>query len=151
MSKVTSKLRNKSNFKLKEQHVYFQSSEQMNQISDNTVNLTFTSPPYWLVKDYHHEKQIGRETYQNYLKRLNAVWDECFRVTKDNGLLIINVGTKRHLGRYYPLAMDIYKNIKDWKLLDRHVWVIPNALPQPNHYMNKLVDNKHEDILIWVK
>ena len=123
----------------------------MVQLNDGVVDLTFTSPPYWRVKDYHHEKQIGQETYQGYLNRLNDVWNECYRVTKPNGVLAINVGSKRYLGRYYPIAMDISKNMRDWKLVDQYVWMIPNALPQPNHYMNRLPDNKYEDILIFAK
>ena len=75
----------------------------------------------------------------------------CYRVTKPDGLLVVNVGSKRHLGRYYPISMDIYHNMTGWELLDKHVWIVPNALPQPNHYMDKLPDNKHEDLLIFGK
>ena len=133
------------------QKAYFESSESMERVANGAVDLVFTSPPYWLIKNYSHEKQIGREAYQTYLDRLNKVWNECYRVTTPNAVLAINIGSKRHLGRYHPIAMDIYKNMADWKLLDQYVWFIPNALPQPNHYMNKLPDNKYESILVFAK
>lgn len=31
------------------------------------------------------------------------------------------------------------------------LWYIPNALPQPNHYMNRLFDNKFEYLLVFLK
>jgi len=139
-------------FEFDSQVVYFKSSENMEEINDNVVDLVFTSPPYWMIKDYDHENQIGLEpSYQLYLERLNKVWDECYRVTKDNAILAINIGTKRHLGQFYPIGMDIYKNMKKWKLLDRLIWYIPNALTQPSFYLDKLPDNKFEDVLIFSK
>lgn len=135
-----------------EQIVHFQSSESMSVIKNAPVDLVFTSPPYWLIKDYDHKDQIGiEESYQTYLDRLNIVWSECYKVTKESAILAINIGTKRHLGEFYPIGMDIYKNMKDWKLIDRLIWYIPNALTQPAGYTNKLPDSKFEDILIFAK
>ena len=147
-----SKLANTSSkLSLLGQTVHFSSSESMNEIKES-VNLVFTSPPYWMIKDYEHKDQIGLEkTYQEYLDRLNLVWDECYRVTKDNALLAINIGTKRHQGQFYPIGMDIYKNMEKWKLIDRIIWYIPNALTQPNYYTDKLPDSKFEDVLIFAK
>ena len=105
-----------------------------------------------MIKDYDHDSQIGlEESYQEYLDRMNNVWDECFRVSKDNAILAINIGIKRHQGKFYPIGMDIYKNMKDWKLIDRIIWYIPNALTQPKFYLDKLPDNKFEDVLIFAK
>ena len=138
--------------KYKKQTVYFQSSEFMSVIKKPIVDLIFTSPPYWNLKDYDHEGQIGLEdTYQTYLDRLNKVWDECYAVSKESALLAINIGTKRHIGKFYPIGMDIYKNMQKWKLVDRLIWYIPNALTQPAGYTNKLPDNKFEDVLIFAK
>lgn len=124
---------------------YFGSSERMNQLGNCSVDLPFTSPPYWRSKDYDHKDQIGRESYPEYIKRLGVVWAECYRVAKPDGVLVINIGSKRHLGTYHPIAMDIHANMSDWKMIDKYAWIIPNALPQPNHYTDKLPDNKHED------
>lgn len=131
--------------------VFFTSSEKMNQIKDGSVDLVFTSPPYWNLKDYGHPGQIGQEAYDAYLERLNAVWREAYRVTKDNGILVINVGNRRVNKKYIPLAMDIYKTISDWILLDTIIWYKPNALPQPAPYINHLFDDKFEYVLVFGK
>lgn len=133
------------------QTVIFGNSESMPEIPTGTVDLIFTSPPYWNLKDYDHPSQIGQESYDEYLGRLNIVWQECYRVAKSEGVLVINVNHRRHEKRYYPIAFDIYKRIAGWKLLDILIWYIPNALPQPNYYINKLFDNKFEHILILAK
>ena len=39
----------------------------------------------------------------------------------------------------------------NWQLLDIWTWFIPNALPQANYYIEKLLDNKSESILVFVK
>jgi len=60
-------------------------SRQMNLVSDKSVHLVITSPPYWQLKDYGTENQIGyHEDYETYINNLNLVWKECFRVL-DNG------------------------------------------------------------------
>jgi DNA modification methylase len=39
--------------------VYFKSSADMSEIPDESVNLIITSPPYWTLKDYENDEQIG--------------------------------------------------------------------------------------------
>jgi DNA modification methylase len=34
-------------------------SHQMNEITDKSVHLIITSPPYWQLKDYGTDRQIG--------------------------------------------------------------------------------------------
>jgi len=133
------------------QTIYFQSSEDMSSIDDGYVSFIMTSPPYWNLKDYQHKEQIGQEEYEHYLERMNLVWDECYRVSKENAIMAINIGNRRHKKRYLPIAMDIYKKMEDWKLLDVLIWYIPNALPQPNYYIEKLFDDKYEFVLIFGK
>jgi len=82
---------------------------------------------------------------------MNRVWNECFRVTKDNGLLAINVNSLRHDRVFRPIAMDIYAKIPKWKLIDVFTWYVPNALPQPAFYIDKLFDNKFEFVLLFAK
>jgi len=66
------------------QKVYFGSSEKMTQVADKSVNLIVTSPPYWQLKDYGHENQIGfDDSYEAYLDRLDVVWKESFRVLEE--------------------------------------------------------------------
>jgi len=68
-------------------------SRKMIELSDNTVDLVVTSPPYWHIKDYEVEGQIGYgQSLHEYLKNLYTVWKECFRVLKPGTRLCINIG-----------------------------------------------------------
>jgi DNA modification methylase len=75
----------------REQKIYFSSAEHMVQIPDNSITLVVTSPPYWNVRDYGGD-QIGyQQSYDEYIKSLNRVWDECIRVLQPNGKFAINL------------------------------------------------------------
>jgi len=73
--------------------VYFKSSEKMSEIPDNSVNLIITSPPYWTLKDYENDNQIGYNStsFESYLDNLEKVWFECVRVLAPDGKLCINI------------------------------------------------------------
>jgi DNA modification methylase len=73
--------------------VYFKSSADMSEIPDNSVNLIITSPPYWTLKDYENEDQIGlgSPSFDKYLEDLEQVWHECVRVLAPDGKLCINI------------------------------------------------------------
>lgn len=141
-----------SELRVENQTVFFGTSEEMSRIGDGTVDFVVTSPPYWNLKNYGGaENQIGQEGYREYLERLNSVWGECFRVAKENAVLIVNINSRRHQKQFYPIAFDIAQAIEGWKLWDTVIWYIPNALPQPNHYMERLFDNKFEYLLVFIK
>lgn len=133
------------------QTVYFHTSEDMSLIAEESVDFIITSPPYWNLKNYGSAKQIGQETYEEYLKRLNRVWRECYRVAKPNTIMVVNVNSRRVNKRFYPIAFDIYRTMEQWSLWDIMIWYVPNALPQPNHYMERLFDNKFEFLLVFLK
>ena len=72
--------------------IFQKSSEHMSEIPDNSIRLIITSPPYFNVKDYGMENQIGKSSssYEHYLVSMLPVWEECFRILKPNGKLCIN-------------------------------------------------------------
>lgn len=77
-------------------------SRQMNELKDRSVHLVVTSPPYWQLKDYGTEDQIGfNDSYENYINHLNIVWKECFRVLHDGCRLCINIGDQFARSVYY--------------------------------------------------
>jgi DNA modification methylase len=137
--------------KIAGQTVHFGSSENLSAVRDGTVQLFVTSPPYWNLKDYGHPGQIGESSYEVYLERLARVWEECFRKATPGAVLVVNVNSRRHKKQFYPLAFDIARTMRGWTLWDHLVWYIPNALPQPNHYMERLFDNKFESLLVFIK
>lgn len=134
------------------QRVFFGSSERMTGVPDGSIDLFMTSPPYWNLKKYGNDAvEIGQESYEQYLHRLNTVWSECFRTAKEDALLIVNINSRRYKKKFYPIPFDIAGQMTGWELWDTLIWYIPNALPQPNHYMERLFDNKFEYILVFKK
>lgn len=88
----------------------------MSLIEDESVHLIVTSPPYWQLKDYGSERQIGfHESYESYINQLNIVWAECFRVLKEGCRLCINIGDQFARSVYYgrykviPIRTEIIK------------------------------------------
>ena len=91
-------------------------SRQMNLVSDKSVQLVVTSPPYWQLKDYGTENQIGyHEDYETYINSLNLVWKECYRVLDNGCRLCINIGDQFARAVYYgrykviPIRTEIIK------------------------------------------
>lgn len=82
--------------------IIFGDSRNMKQIKDKSVHLIITSPPYWQLKDYGDEKQIGfNDSYEEYINNLNLVWQECNRVLADGCRLCINIGDQFARSVYY--------------------------------------------------
>ena len=133
--------------------VFLGDSRSMPEVEDESVNLFVTSPPYWNLKKYgaHDDREVGQSGYEEYLADMQRVWDECYKKAVPNAVLVINVNSRRHQKRFYPIAFDIVARMTGWKLLDHVIWYIPNALPQPNHYMERLLDNKYESCLVFTK
>jgi site-specific DNA-methyltransferase (adenine-specific) len=119
--------------------IYFKSSTRMNEVSDNSVHLIVTSPPYWNIKDYGHPKQIGyKDSLPDYFKKLNKVWSECVRTLAPGCRLCVNIGdqylraTKDTPYQIIPLHAMLVNNItnyfKDVLYLGSIIWSkIPNT------------------------
>jgi site-specific DNA-methyltransferase (adenine-specific)/site-specific DNA-methyltransferase (cytosine-N4-specific) len=60
---------------------------------DNTFQCCVTSPPYWGLRDYGMENQIGAEmVLSDYISNLVSVFTEVFRVLKSDGTFWLNIG-----------------------------------------------------------
>jgi len=67
--------------------------ETLKTLPDNYVNCCVTSPPYYNLRDYNCNGQIGlEETPQEYIQKLIDVFREVKRVLSDNGTAWINIG-----------------------------------------------------------
>ncbi|OIO93192.1 MAG: DNA methylase N-4 [Armatimonadetes bacterium CG2_30_59_28] len=91
-------------------------SRNMAEVEEHSVHLVVTSPPYWQLKDYGHDGQIGfNDTYEDYINNLNLVWNECWRVLHPGCRLCINVGDQFARSVYYgrykviPIRTEIIK------------------------------------------
>lgn len=68
-------------------------SRNMVEVPDESVALIVTSPPYWHIKNYGAEGQIGYgQTLHEYLIDLSRVWREAWRVLQPGRRLCINIG-----------------------------------------------------------
>ncbi|HOE39685.1 MAG TPA: DNA methyltransferase [Bacteroidales bacterium] len=91
-------------------------SRQMSELNDESVHLIVTSPPYWQLKDYGTDNQIGfHDDYETYINHLNLTWAECFRVLHKGCRLCINIGDQFARSTYYgrykiiPIHSEIIK------------------------------------------
>ena len=91
-------------------------SRRMKEVPDESVHLIITSPPYWQLKDYGDERQIGfHDSYEEYINNLNLVWNECHRVLHKGCRLCINIGDQFARSVYYgrykviPIRTEIIK------------------------------------------
>lgn len=91
-------------------------SRHMAELSDESVHLIVTSPPYWQLKDYGVDDQIGfNDDYETYVNHLNLVWSECFRVLQKGCRLCVNIGDQFARSTYYgrykviPIHTEIIK------------------------------------------
>ena len=91
-------------------------SRQMTELKNKSVDLIITSPPYWQLKDYGIENQIGYDdSYEDYINNLNLVWKECYRVLNNGCRLCVNIGDQFARAVYYgrykviPIRTEIIK------------------------------------------
>jgi len=88
---------------LKTSHkIVFGDARRISLVDDKSIHLIITSPPYWQLKDYGTEGQIGfDDSYENYINNLNLVWQECHRVLHDGCRLCVNIGDQFARSVYY--------------------------------------------------
>ncbi|MHB1630533.1 MAG: DNA-methyltransferase [Bacilli bacterium] len=67
--------------------------EELRRISDQTFQCCVTSPPYWGLRDYGMEDQIGAEmVVDEYITNLVTIFREVRRTLRDDGTLWLNIG-----------------------------------------------------------
>lgn len=93
--------------------IFCKSSENMNELPDNSVHLMITSPPYNVGKEY--DKNLSLKEYRDFLKK---VWKEVYRVLVPGGRACINIA---NLGRkpYIPLHAFIIEDMLEIGFLMR--------------------------------
>lgn len=73
--------------------VFLGSSERMTEIPDAAVHSCVTSPPYYGLREYEADGQLGHEaTVAEYVERLVGVFREVRRVLRADGTLWLNLG-----------------------------------------------------------
>lgn len=113
------------------------SSKSLDMINDKEVKLVFTSPPYYNAKEYSVYK-----SYSAYLKKMQDVIKQCYRVLEDGRFIVINVSpviTKRPGREFesirYPIHFDFHKILNDvgFEFIDEIIWLKPQfSVPNRN-------------------
>lgn len=103
----------------------------LKNVDNNSVHLTFTSPPYYNARDYSIYS-----SYEEYIEFLSQVFEEVHRVTKDGRFLIINTSPviiprvgRKYSSKRYPIAFDLHNKLVNngWEFIDDIYWVKPDA------------------------
>ncbi|MCX7883405.1 MAG: DNA methyltransferase [Brevinematales bacterium] len=144
-------------------------SRKMKEINDESIHLIITSPPYWQLKDYGNDRQIGfNHTYDEYINNLNLVWKECYRVLHKGCRLCINIGDQFARAVYYgrykviPIREEIIKFCEEigFDYMGAIIWQKPTTMnttggasvmgsfPYPR---NGIIKIDYEFILIFKK
>lgn len=67
--------------------------ERLKQLPAESIDCVMTSPPYWALRDYGTDGQLGLEpTFQEYITKLCDIFDEVKRVLKPSGTCWVNLG-----------------------------------------------------------
>ncbi|MFH1460037.1 MAG: DNA methyltransferase [Candidatus Omnitrophota bacterium] len=105
--------------------------EALKYVPDESVHLTFTSPPYYNARDYSIY-----QSYEEYLKFLEDVFREVYRVTKEGRFFVLNTSpiiipriSRAHASKRYSIPYDIHPLLvkMGWEFIDDIVWVKPEA------------------------
>ena len=100
-------------------------------LPEDSIDLVVTSPPYWGLRDYGHEDQIGLEPHpQLYVDNLVEICREIKRIIKPSGSFWLNLGDT-----YYGSGKGAGTPLEDAKevyIMDR------SSVPKQNHRSNWL-------------
>ena len=125
--------------------------ETMAKMPDNFVQSIITSPPYYNLRDYGVEKQIGIEsTYSEYLHNLIKVFNECKRVLKKDGVCFVNIGDT-YINNSLIGIPDRFKILmidNGWICRNDIIWHKPNAIPQS---VKNRFSNDYERVFMFTK
>jgi DNA modification methylase len=114
----------------------------LRSLPDRSVHCIITSPPYWGLRDYGIEGQIGIEpSPEEYVQKIVAVLREARRVLRDDGTMWLNLGdcyarsrstwglkAKDLVGIPWRVAFALQAD--GWYLRSDIVWAKPNPMPE---------------------
>lgn len=116
--------------------------ETLRKLPDCCCSTCVTSPPYYGLRNYGADGQIGlEETPEQYIERLVAIFREVRRVLMDDGTLWVNIGdsyaTKTAAGGIkrkdlmgIPWLLAFALRADGWHLRADIIWQKPNAMPE---------------------
>lgn len=133
--------------------IYNVDSRKISEILNKDVQIqtTITSPPYFDMKDYGVDGQVGYgQKYDDYLDDLQSIFGQVYTYTKENGTLWIIIDTFKRNNTIVPLPFDLAERIQQvgWLLQDIIIWKKDKTVPWSN---NGFTQRKFEYILLFSK
>lgn len=113
-------------------------------INDNSVDLVFSSPPYYIGKEYDDHSDIS-----GFIELQAAIFSELVRVLKPGGSLCWQVGSHVKDGIVNPLDYYVFAESlrhKDLRLRNRIIWTFGHGLHCSNRF-----SGRHETVLWFSK
>ncbi|MCA6085367.1 site-specific DNA-methyltransferase [Candidatus Endomicrobiellum agilis] len=107
------------------------SEQALLKIQDKTIQLIFTSPPYYNARMYS-----DYTSYDSYLEKMYSILKQCNRILEDGRFIIINVSpviTKRPGREFesirYPIHFDFHKILENagFYFIDEIIWIKPEC------------------------
>lgn len=120
--------------------VYNKSSNDMVEIEDNSIQVVFTSPPYYNLRNYgngnENERELGHETSTaEYVENMCRHFREVKRVLKNEGSFFLNIGETYSRGENLLIPTRLLLSLCDnegWYIVNEIIWKKSNSIPQPN-------------------
>lgn len=95
----------------------------LKELENESINMCITSPPYWGLRDYGVDGQLGlEETFEEYINKLCDIFDEVNRVLRDDGTCWVNIGDTYSTTRWSnaPSTTGISQSHSDVVLNKKH-------------------------------
>ena len=131
--------------------IYNKSSETMEELEDESVNVSVGSPVYWKMKVYQlPSNQLGQEnTVEEYMDNLKKHYKEVYRVLRNDGSLFVNINDCCKDGEYQMIPQRFVLMLKSigFILNDEFQWLKQN--PRPTGGKRSI--RRHEPIFHFVK
>ena len=137
--------------------LYNKSSETMNEVKDKSIQVVFTSPPYYQLRNYGNSKnggtpELGLETtIDEYINHLSKFFKEVKRVLKDEGSFFLNIADTIRGGENLLIPNRLVLNLCDkqgWHLVNELIWQKTNPIPSST---DGRLQNSYEKIFHLVK
>jgi len=118
--------------------------DYLEQLSENTIDLVVTSPPYFVGKEYDTSKSV-----KDFSKELQSVLPPLIRALKSGGNLCFQVGNHVQDGQLTPLDAVIFSEIlkhPELILRNRIIWTFGHGA-----HASKRFSGRHETVLWYSK
>lgn len=138
--KAKKRLAKKKSLKLDKQpyKIFHKSCENMDDVEDGSIQVVFTSPPYWDLRNYGvgtaKNPELGHErTPQEFVRKLSGILREVRRVLNDRGSFFLNIGDTYRTGVNALIPPRLILNLCDnegWFFINEIIWKKSVTTPQ---------------------